>query len=202
MREAVIVSTARTPLAKSHRGEFNQTPGAQLGAFSVQAAVQRAGIDPGLIEDLIWGCGYPEGTTGRNIGRQTALRAGLPVTVGGTVINRFCSSGLQAIAVAAGRIVLEGVPAMVAGGVESISLMNPAGRSGAIAAPPSSPPGRLGSTQRGDSAEVQNTACWVHYRCAKQQCRAVQSMQSRSTGFLAGVSEAVAVVCVGCPAGR
>ena len=131
MREAVIVSTARTPLAKSHRGEFNQTPGAQLGAFSVQAAVQRAGIDPGLIEDLIWGCGYPEGTTGRNIGRQTALRAGLPVTVGGTVINRFCSSGLQAIAVAAGRIVLEGVPAMVAGGVESISLMNPAGRSGA-----------------------------------------------------------------------
>ena len=131
MREAVIVSTARTPLAKSHRGEFNQTPGAQLGAFSVPAAVQRAGIDPGLIEDLIWGCGYPEGTTGRNIGRQTALRAGLPVTVGGTVINRFCSSGLQAIAVAAGRIVLEGVPAMVAGGVESISLMNPAGRSGA-----------------------------------------------------------------------
>ena len=78
MREAVIVSTARTPRAKSHRGEFNQTPGAQLGAFSVQAAVQRAGIDPGLIEDLIWGCGYPEGTTGRNIGRQTALRAGLP----------------------------------------------------------------------------------------------------------------------------
>lgn len=130
MREAVIVSTARTPLAKSHRGEFNVTPGAQLGAFSVQAAVQRAGIEPGLIEDLIWGCGYPEGTTGRNIGRQTALRAGLPVTVGGTVINRFCSSGLQAIAVAAGRIVMEGVPAMVAGGVESISLMRPAGRTG------------------------------------------------------------------------
>ena len=130
MREAVIVSTARTPLAKSHRGEFNVTPGAQLGAFSVQAAVQRAGIEPGLIEDLIWGCGYPEGTTGRNIGRQTALRAGLPVTVGGTVINRFCSSGLQAIAVAAGRIVMEGVPAMIAGGVESVSLMRPAGRTG------------------------------------------------------------------------
>ena len=130
MREAVIVSTARTPLAKSHRGEFNVTPGAQLGAFSVQAAVQRAGIEPGLIEDLIWGCGYPEGTMGRNIGRQTALRAGLPVTVGGTVINRFCSSGLQAIAVAAGRIVMEGVPAMIAGGVESISLMRPAGRTG------------------------------------------------------------------------
>ena len=131
MRQAVIVSTARTPLAKSHRGEFNTTPGPQLGAYAVRAAVERAGIEPGLIEDLIWGCGYPEGTTGRNIGRQTALRAGLPVTVGGTVINRFCSSGLQAIAVAAGRIVLEGVPAMVAGGVESISLMSPAGRSGA-----------------------------------------------------------------------
>ena len=123
MREAVIVSTARTPLAKSHRGEFNATPGAQLAAYSIQAAVERSGLDPALLEDLILGCGYPEGTTGRNIGRQAALRAGLPVTVGGTVINRFCSSGLQAIAVAAGRIVAEGVPAIVAGGVESISLI-------------------------------------------------------------------------------
>ena len=123
MREAVIVSTARTPLTKSHRGEFNQTPGAQLGAFSVQAAVQRAGIDPGLIEDLVWGCGYPEGTTGRNIGRQTALRAGLPVTVGGTVINRFCSSGLQTIATAAQRIIAGEGEVYVAGGVESISCV-------------------------------------------------------------------------------
>ncbi len=131
MREAVIVSTARTPLTKAHRGEFNATPGPELGAFAVRAAVERSGVDPNLIEDLIWGCGYPEGTTGRNIGRQTALRAGLPVTVGGCVVNRFCSSGLQAIAIAAGRVVLEGVPAMIAGGVESISLMNPAGRSGA-----------------------------------------------------------------------
>jgi len=131
MRQAVIVSTARTPLAKSHRGEFNTTPAAQLGAYAVRAAVARAGVEPGLIEDLVWGCGYPEGTAGRNIGRQTALRAGLPVSVGGMVVNRFCSSGLQAIAIAAGRIVQEGVPAMVAGGVESISLMNPAGRSGA-----------------------------------------------------------------------
>ena len=130
MRDAVIVSTARTPLAKSHRGEFNITPGAQLAAYSIQAAVERSGIDPALIEDLILGCGYPEGTTGRNIGRQAALRAGLPVSVGGTVINRYCSSGLQAIAVAAGRIVLEGVPAIVAGGVESISLMRPSGRTG------------------------------------------------------------------------
>lgn len=130
MRDAVIVSTARTPLAKSHRGEFNITPGAQLAAYSIQAAVERSGVDPALIEDLILGCGYPEGTTGRNIGRQAALRAGLPVSVGGTVINRYCSSGLQAIAVAAGRIVLEGVPAIVAGGVESISLMRPSGRTG------------------------------------------------------------------------
>ena len=130
MREAVIVSTARTPLTKAHRGEFNATPGPELGAFAVRAAVERAGVDPHLIEDLVWGCGYPEGTTGRNIGRQTALRAGLPVTVGGCVVNRFCASGLQAIAIAAGRVVLEGVPALVAGGVESISLMNPAGRSG------------------------------------------------------------------------
>ena len=123
MREAVIVSTARTPLAKSHRGEFNVTPGAQLAAFSISAAVQRAGIDPALIEDLVLGCGYPEGTTGRNIGRQAAVRAGLPVSVGGTVVNRFCASGLQAIACAAGRIMVDGAPAMVAGGVESISLI-------------------------------------------------------------------------------
>ncbi len=130
MREAVIVSTARTPLAKAHRGEFNATPAPQLGAFAVRAAVERAGVDPALLEDLIWGCGYPEGTSGRNLGRQTALRAGLPVSVAGCVVNRFCSSGLQAIAIAAGRVVLEGVPALVAGGAESISLMNPAGRSG------------------------------------------------------------------------
>ena len=123
MREAVIVSTARTPLAKSHRGEFNVTPGAQLAAFSIQAAVQRAGIDPALIEDVVLGCGYPEGTTGRNIGRQAAVRAGLPISVGGTVVNRFCASGLQAIAFAAGRIIVDGAPAMVAGGVESISLI-------------------------------------------------------------------------------
>ena len=123
MREAVIVSTARTPLAKSHRGEFNVTPGAQLAAFSISAAVQRACIDPALIEDVVLGCGYPEGTTGRNIGRQAAVRAGLPISVGGTVVNRFCASGLQAIAFAAGRIIVDGAPAMVAGGVESISLI-------------------------------------------------------------------------------
>ncbi|RDD92995.1 acetyl-CoA C-acyltransferase [Acidovorax sp. BoFeN1] len=123
MRQAVIVSTARTPLAKSHRGEFNATPGPQLAAFSVKAAVERAGIDPALIEDLVMGCGYPEGITGKNIGRQTVVRAGLPLSVAGVTVSRFCASGLQAIAVAADRIVAEGVPAMVAGGVESISAI-------------------------------------------------------------------------------
>ncbi len=129
MREAVIVSTARTPLTKSYRGEFNATPGPQLAAFSVKAAVERSGIDPELIEDLVMGCGYPEGITGKNIGRQTALRAGLPLSVAGMVASRFCASGLQSVAIAAGRIVAEGVPAMVAGGVESISAIragNPA----------------------------------------------------------------------------
>ena len=121
MREAVIVSTARTPLTKAHRGEFNITAGPTLAAFAVRAAVERAGIDPGLIEDAILGCGYPEGTTGRNIARQAIIRAGLPITIAGTTVNRFCASGLQAIAMAAGRIVAEGVPAMIAGGVESIS---------------------------------------------------------------------------------
>jgi len=127
MREAVIVSTARTPLTKAQRGEFNQTPGATLAAFAVRAAVDRAGIDPALIEDAILGCGYPEGTTGRNIARQTIVRAGLPIGIAGTTVNRFCASGLQAIAMAAGRIVAEGVPAMIAGGVESISLMQTRG---------------------------------------------------------------------------
>ena len=121
MREAVIVSTARTPLTKAHRGEFNITPGPTLAAFAVKAAVERSGVDPALIEDMILGCGYPEGTTGRNIARQTVVRAGLPITIAGTTVSRFCASGLQAIAMAAGRIVAEGVPAMIAGGVESIS---------------------------------------------------------------------------------
>ncbi|WP_025127937.1 acetyl-CoA C-acyltransferase [Pseudomonas sp. PH1b] len=121
MREAVIVSTARTPLTKAHRGEFNITPGPTLAAFAVRAAVERAGIDPGLIEDAILGCGYGEGTTGRNIARQAVIRAGLPVSIAGTTVNRFCASGLQAIAMAAGRIVVEGVPAIIAGGLESIS---------------------------------------------------------------------------------
>ncbi|CDS49604.1 3-ketoacyl-CoA thiolase @ Acetyl-CoA acetyltransferase [Polaromonas sp. CG9_12] len=123
MREAVIVSTARTPLTKAHRGEFNTTSGAALAAFAVKAAVERSGIDPALIEDAILGCGYPEGTTGRNVARQSIIRAGLPISIAGTTVNRFCASGLQAIAMAAGRIIVEGVPAMIAGGVESISAI-------------------------------------------------------------------------------
>ena len=121
MREAVIVSTARTPLAKSHRGEFNITPGATLAAFAVKAAVERSGLDPDRIEDAILGCGYPEGSTGRNVARQAIVRAGLPIGIAGTTVNRFCASGLQAIAIAAGRIVVDGAPALIAGGVESIS---------------------------------------------------------------------------------
>ncbi|MFT3721935.1 acetyl-CoA C-acyltransferase [Pseudorhodoferax sp.] len=121
MRQAVIVSTARTPLAKSHRGEFNITPGPTLASFAVRAAVERAGIDPALIEDAVLGCGYPEGITGRNIARQAVIRSELPLSIAGTTVNRFCASGLQAIAIAAGRIVVEGAPAMIAGGVESIS---------------------------------------------------------------------------------
>ncbi|MDR0226762.1 MAG: acetyl-CoA C-acyltransferase [Burkholderiaceae bacterium] len=125
MREAVIVSTARTPLTKSHRGEFNVTPAAQLAAFSVKAAVERSGIDPSMIEDLILGCGNPDGFQGRNLGRQAVLRAELPLSIAGTTITRYCASGLQSIAVAAGRIVAEGVDAMIAGGVETISGIRP-----------------------------------------------------------------------------
>ena len=121
MREAVIVSTARTPLTKSHRGEFNITPGPTLAAFAVKAAVERSGVDPEMFEDIIMGTGYPEGTTGRNVGRQVALRAGLPLSVAGQTVSRFCASGLQAIASAAGQIVANGSSAIIAGGVESIS---------------------------------------------------------------------------------
>jgi acetyl-CoA C-acetyltransferase len=123
MTSAVIVSTARTPLAKSWKGAFNMTHGATLGSFAVKAAVERAGIDPGAIEDVLMGCANPEGATGMNIARQIALRAGLPITVSGTTINRFCSSGLQTIALAAQRIIAGEADVFVAGGVESISCV-------------------------------------------------------------------------------
>ncbi|HTP72557.1 MAG TPA: acetyl-CoA C-acyltransferase [Burkholderiaceae bacterium] len=123
MTDVVIVSTARTGLAKSWKGAFNMTYGATLAAHAITHAVQRAGIDPAEVEDVILGTATPEGTTGGNIARVAALRAGLPVTTGGVTINRFCSSGLQAIAMAAQRIVVDQVPVMVAGGVESISCV-------------------------------------------------------------------------------
>jgi len=123
MTDAVIVSTARTGLAKSWKGAFNMTHGATLGGHVVQAAVARAGIDPAEVEDVIIGCATPEGATGANIARQIALRAGLPVTTAGVTVNRFCSSGLQSIAMAAQRVIVDQVPVMVAGGVEAISCV-------------------------------------------------------------------------------
>jgi acetyl-CoA C-acetyltransferase len=123
MTNAVIVSTARTPLAKSWKGAFNMTHGATLGGHAVAAAVQRAGIDPGVIEDVIMGCANPEGATGWNIARQIGLRAGLPIGVSGMTVNRFCSSGLQTIALAAQRIISGEGEVYVAGGVESISCV-------------------------------------------------------------------------------
>ena len=123
MTEAVIVSTARTPLTKSWKGAFNMTHGATLGGHVIQHAVARAKIDPAEVEDVIMGCAYPEGATGANIARQSALRAGLPVTTSGVTVNRFCNSGLQAVVQAAHMVLQEGVEAAIAGGVESITMM-------------------------------------------------------------------------------
>jgi acetyl-CoA C-acetyltransferase len=123
MSDAVIVSTARTPIGKAFRGAFNQTHGAVLAGHAIAHAVERAGVDPSEVEDVVMGCGLPEGATGHNVARLAAIRAGLPVTTAGTTINRFCSSGLQAISVAAHRVIADQVPVMVAGGVESISLV-------------------------------------------------------------------------------
>src|SRR5882724_4781186 len=123
MREAVIVSVARTPIGKAYRGAFNDTQGQQLGGHAIAAAVKRAGVDPGSIEDVILGCALQQGTTGGNVARQAALRAGLPVTVPGMTIDRQCSSGLMAIATAAKQIIDDGMTVAVGGGLESISLV-------------------------------------------------------------------------------
>jgi len=123
VKEAVIVSTARTGLAKSWKGAFNMTHGATLGGHVVQHAVARAGIDPAEVEDVLMGCANPEGATGVNIARQIAIRAGLPVSVPGATVNRFCSSGLQTIAMAAQRVLAGEGDIHVAGGVESISCV-------------------------------------------------------------------------------
>ncbi|MCW5627237.1 MAG: acetyl-CoA C-acyltransferase [Rhodoferax sp.] len=123
MSNAVIVSTARTPLGKSWKGSFNMTHGATLGGHAVQHAIERAGIEAGEVEDVIMGCANPEGATGANIARQIALRAGCPITVSGMTVNRFCSSGLQTIALAAQRVIAGEGDVYVAGGVESISCV-------------------------------------------------------------------------------
>ena len=123
MTDVAIISTARTGLARSWKGAFNMTYGATLAAHSIEHAVKRAGIDPAEVEDVILGAAMLEGTTGGNVARVAALRAGLPVTTTGVCVNRFCSSGLQAIAMAAQRIMTDQVPVMVAGGVESISCV-------------------------------------------------------------------------------
>ncbi len=123
MNEAVIVSTARTPIGRAGRGAFNLTHGADMGGHVIRHAVERAGIEPGEVEEVVLGCANPEGATGGNIARQAALRAGLPPSAAAMTVNRFCSSGLQAIAIAANRVVCDGVKAAVAGGLESISLV-------------------------------------------------------------------------------
>ncbi len=123
MREAVIVSVARTPIGRAYKGAFNNTGGVELAAHAVRAAVARSGIDPAEVEDVVLGCAMPEGSTGHNIARQAALRAGLPIQVAGMTVQRACSSGLMGIATAAKQIIDDGVDVVVGGGVESISLV-------------------------------------------------------------------------------
>jgi acetyl-CoA C-acetyltransferase len=128
MPDAVIISTARTPIGKAFRGAFNMTHGAVIGGHVVKHAVERSGVDPGEVEDVVMGCAMPERATGQNIARLSAIRAGLPVTVPGVTVNRFCSSGLQTIAFAAQRVITGEVEVIVAGGLESISLLQEGGR--------------------------------------------------------------------------
>ena len=123
MREAVIVSTARTPIGKAYRGAFNNTEAPTLGGHAVRHAVERAGLDPAEVEDVLMGCALPQGSQGRNIARQIALAAGLPVTTAGMTVDRQCSSGMMAIAIAAKPVVCDHVDVMVGGGLESVSLV-------------------------------------------------------------------------------
>ncbi len=125
MTEAVIVSTARTPIGKAFRGAFNQTKGADMAAHAIRHAMARAGVEGGAVEEVVIGCGYPEAATGGNVARHAALVAGIPVQSAGVTVSRFCASGLEAIAHAARRVVMDGVPVAIGGGVESISLVQP-----------------------------------------------------------------------------
>jgi acetyl-CoA C-acetyltransferase len=128
MREAVIVSTARTAMGKSVRGSFNDTHGITLAGHALRHAIDRSGLEDSAVEDVVFGVGMPEGATGQNIARNAAMKAGCPTSVAGMIVNRYCSSGLQAIAIAAGRVRLEGADAIAAGGVESISLVQLSGK--------------------------------------------------------------------------
>ena len=123
MSEAVVVSTARTPIGKAYRGSFNNTPPITMAGHVIENALDRAGIEPGEVEDVWMGCGFPEGVQGQNVARHASIRAGIPVTAGAATVNRFCSSGLQTIAIAAQRVVMDKVPIIVAAGVESISMI-------------------------------------------------------------------------------
>ena len=127
MRDAVILSTARTGLAKAGRGSFNNTHGITMAGTAIKGAMERAGIDPGVVEDVYLGCAQPEGATGHNVARNAALWAGCPSTASGATINRFCSSGLQAIANAAHTVINEGAPVAIGGGVKSLSLVSRSG---------------------------------------------------------------------------
>ncbi|MDB6176673.1 acetyl-CoA C-acyltransferase [Paracoccus sp. Z330] len=128
MKDPVIVATARTAIGKAGRGAFNMTHGAVMAGAVTDAVIDRAGIDPDLVEDSIWGCGYPEYATGGNIARQATVRAGLPDSIAGTTVNRFCASGLQAVAMGAHMVAHEGAGAVLVGGVESISMVQPTPR--------------------------------------------------------------------------
>ena len=123
MVDAVIVSTARTPIGRAFRGAFNITHGATMGGHVLAAAMERAKLDPAEIEDVVMGCGLPEGATGGNIARQASLRAGISVDAGAMTVNRFCSSGLQAIAIAANQIIVGGAPVMMDGGLDRMSVV-------------------------------------------------------------------------------
>ncbi|MBC9179923.1 acetyl-CoA C-acyltransferase [Pseudoroseomonas ludipueritiae] len=125
MTDAVIVATARTPIGRAYRGSLNNTHGADLAAHAISGALARVGVEPEAVEEVILGCGYPEGATGGNVARHAALRAGLPVSSAAQTVSRFCASGLEAIAAAAKRIIVDKVPVAIAGGVESISLVQP-----------------------------------------------------------------------------
>ncbi|WP_290690038.1 MULTISPECIES: acetyl-CoA C-acyltransferase [unclassified Haematobacter] len=128
MTEAVIVSTARTPVGKAHRGSFNLTRGADMASHAIRAALAKAAVEPEAVEEVVLGTGYPEAATGGNVARHAAIMAGIPVQSSGVTVSRFCASGLEAVAAAAARITRDGTPVAVAGGVESISLVQPVTR--------------------------------------------------------------------------